>query len=64
MEREYYSHMTVPFFCCGISQNNPNQRSALYGFVLTDRVLDELKRQSEDGCLLCSFDAWDEEDWD
>lgn len=32
--------------------------------VLTDRVLEELKRQSVNGCLLCSFDAWEEEDWD
>jgi len=32
--------------------------------VLTDSVLEELKRQSENGCLLCSLDALDEEEWD
>jgi hypothetical protein len=32
--------------------------------VLTDAVLEELKKQSENGCLLCSLDAWDEEEWD
>jgi hypothetical protein len=32
--------------------------------VLTDAVLDELKKQSHEGCLLCSFDTWDDEEWD
>jgi hypothetical protein len=32
--------------------------------VLTDTALEELKRQSENGCLLCSLDALDEEEWD
>jgi hypothetical protein len=32
--------------------------------VLTDAVLKELKEQSPEGCLLCSFDACDEEEWD
>ena len=32
--------------------------------VLTDRVLGELKKQSANGCLLCSFDALDAEEWD
>ncbi len=30
--------------------------------VLTDAVLNELKEQSPEGCLLCSFEAWDEEE--
>ena len=34
------------------------------GLVLTDAVLDELKKQSPEGCLLCILDAFDEEDWD
>jgi hypothetical protein len=32
--------------------------------VLTDTVLNELKEQSPEGCLLCSFDAGDEKEWD
>jgi hypothetical protein len=32
--------------------------------VLTDTVLSELKSQSINGCLLRSFDTWDEEEWD
>ena len=32
--------------------------------VLTDAVLEELKKQSENGCLLCSLEAWNEEEWD
>jgi hypothetical protein len=32
--------------------------------VLTESVLEELQKQSANGCLLCSFDAWDGEDWD
>jgi hypothetical protein len=31
--------------------------------VLTDAVLSELKQQSTNGCLLCFFDTWDEEEW-
>ena len=33
-------------------------------WFLMDAVLNELKEQSPEGCLLCSFDAWDEEEWD
>lgn len=32
--------------------------------VLNDAVFNELKKQSANGCLLCSFDAWDGEEWD
>ncbi len=32
--------------------------------MLTDAVLAELKRQSENGCVLCTLEDWDEEDWD
>lgn len=41
------------------TQREPNIDS-----VLTDAVLAELKKQSENGCLLCSFDTWNEEEWD
>jgi hypothetical protein len=32
--------------------------------VLTDVAVAELRKQSENGCLLCSFDTWDLEEWD
>ncbi len=32
--------------------------------VLTDAVLNELKKQSVNGCLLCSLDALDTEEWE
>lgn len=37
--------------------------SATYS-VLTDAVLTELKRQAPEGCVLCSLDSLDEEEWD
>ncbi|HEX4170056.1 MAG TPA: hypothetical protein VHZ55_31705, partial [Bryobacteraceae bacterium] len=32
--------------------------------VLTDAPLTELKRQAQDGCVLCSLDSLDEDEWD
>ena len=61
MEKGYNS--TVPLSDRGPFQNERG-RPALGESLLTDKVLDELKRQSVNGCLLCSFDAWDTEDWD
>lgn len=40
-----------------------NQREPLDS-MLTDAVLAELRNQSQNGCLLCSFDAWESEEWD
>ncbi len=34
------------------------------GLALTDAVLEELKEQAPEGCLLCALSAMDEEDWD
>jgi hypothetical protein len=34
------------------------------GLALTDAVLEELKEQAPEGCLLCALSALDEEDWD
>jgi hypothetical protein len=56
--------MTTPLPNGGVSQNNTNPRDAFDESVLTDSVLSELKRQSANGCLLCSFDTWDGEEWD
>ncbi len=40
------------------------QHHSLGDSLLTDSVLNELKRQSTAGCLLCSLDELDGEDWD
>ncbi|MFL6452207.1 MAG: hypothetical protein ACJ746_31760 [Bryobacteraceae bacterium] len=37
---------------------------AANGLALSDAVLEELKEQSPEGCLLCLFDDWDLEEWD
>ena len=34
------------------------------GSVLTDAALDEIKKQSVAGCLLCSLEELDEEEWE
>lgn len=48
----------------GVPRCDTNQRNSFSSSVLTDRFVDELKKQSPEGCLLCSFDAWDQEEWD
>lgn len=40
------------------------QHHSFVDSVLTDAVLEKLKEQSTAGCLLCSLEEWDEEDWD
>jgi hypothetical protein len=40
------------------------QREPITGSVLAEMALSELKRQAPAGCVLCSLDAWDEEEWD
>lgn len=53
------------YFCnYGIMEQSAEARTSLSESVLTDAVLEELKKQSENGCLLCSLDALDEEEWD
>ena len=32
--------------------------------ILTEAAVMELKKQAPAGCLLCSVEEWDEEDWD
>lgn len=39
-------------------------REDILGSVLTEAALSELKRQAPDGCVLCSLDTWDQEEWD
>lgn len=48
----------------GASQDNTNPRDAFGESILTDSVLNELKKQSANGCLLCSLEAWEAEEWD
>jgi hypothetical protein len=64
MQQGVCSGAAASFSCSGTFQNNTSDCSALDESILTNSVLTELKKQSPDGCLLCSFDAWDEEDWD
>jgi hypothetical protein len=45
-------------------QSDFSSAGSLTETVLTDSVLTELKRQSSDNCLLCSFDSWQEDEWD
>jgi hypothetical protein len=40
------------------------QRVSSMDCVLTEPVLAELKRQAPAGCVLCSLDALDGEEWD
>jgi hypothetical protein len=39
-------------------------RDSFVDSVLTDAALDELKKQSVNGCLLCELDALDAEEWE
>jgi hypothetical protein len=32
--------------------------------VLTGDALRKVKAQAPEGCVLCSFDVWDDEEWD
>ncbi len=61
MEQGNQSDRTPTLSCCalpgGISRQDMDS-------VLTDAVLSELRKQSADGCLLCSLDALDGEEWD
>ncbi|MGI8958383.1 MAG: hypothetical protein ACR2IV_01200 [Bryobacteraceae bacterium] len=41
----------------------PNQ-SASFEYLITDAVLEEIKKQSTGGCLLCAIDEWAEGDWE
>ena len=44
--------------------NMERDADASSGLALTDTVLEELKEQAPEGCLLCAISALDEEDWD
>jgi hypothetical protein len=61
MEQGKPSNGTAALPSCGHALQSGNSS---VDSVLTDAVLNELKEQSPEGCLLCSFDTWDEEEWD
>lgn len=63
MERHQHQLPTAPFRP-GDHDIPTGQRDTYGETVLTDSVLETLKEQSVNGCLLCSFDGWDEEEWD
>jgi hypothetical protein len=43
-----------PVICRGVSGD----------WGVTEGVLNEIKRQSTNGCLLCVLEQWPEEDWE
>lgn len=66
MEQHHPSDGIATLPCCGHALQNVIYRrdSSFVDSVLTDAVLSELKKQSANGCLLCSLDAWEGEEWD
>lgn len=65
MEKEGYGDRVVrPPGYGSVSSGSTDQRHSFVDSMLTDAVLNELKRQSINGCLLCFFDTWDEQEWD
>jgi hypothetical protein len=48
----------------GVPRSDTDQRNLFISSVLTDRFVDELNKQYPEGRLLCSFDVWDQEEWD
>jgi hypothetical protein len=50
-----------------MEQDGQRERSKSFlnmDHILTDAVLLELKNQASEGCLLCSFDALDNQEWE
>lgn len=64
MEQATRPNMATSLSYTGASQDNTNPRDAFGESILTDSVLNELKKQSANGCLLCSLEAWEAEEWD
>ncbi len=65
MEQSNQVDSMTTLLCCGHDlPSGTHQRDSFVNSVLTDAVISELKKQSADGCLLCSLDAWEGEEWD
>jgi hypothetical protein len=45
-------------------ESGRHQRNSFLDSVLTDAALSQLKEQSSNGCVLCSLDALDREEWE
>ena len=52
------------FLYFGNYRNMERDTDTPSGLALTDAILEGLKRQAPEGCLLCALSAMDEEDWD
>jgi hypothetical protein len=50
--------------CAPTAHLSEPQGKSTMDLVLTDAALSELKEQAPEGCVLCSLEAWDEEEWD
>jgi hypothetical protein len=61
MEEDNRSDHTGPLPCRALHSDTSRRN---VNSVLTDAVVSGLKRQYADGCLLCSLDACEEEEWD
>ena len=64
MEKKGYRDGVVLPGYSNVSSGSTDQLYSFMDSVLTDAVLNELKKQSTNCCLLCSFDTWDEQEWD
>jgi hypothetical protein len=54
-----------PRDCLPLDDNwEPARRRSSADSILTEGAVMELKKQAPAGCLLCSVEEWDEEDWD
>ncbi len=64
MEREWAFAIEEQDACEHSANLLEPQRVSILDSALIDPVLTELKRQAPAGCVLCSFDALDDEEWD
>jgi hypothetical protein len=64
MEAEAPSRKEMPPDAGPTARLLERQREPIMSSVLTETALIELKRQAPAGCVLCSIDSWDEEEWD
>jgi hypothetical protein len=64
MERDAPSAKEMPPDAGPTARLFEPERQPMMTSALTEAALSELKRQAPAGCVLCSLDAWDEEEWD
>ena len=56
--------LSGPLTFCSCFCNYRNMEAHAEALALTDAMIEELKEQAPQGCLLCALSALDEEDWD